>query len=243
VTVKENTVKIQPEINKELNSFANTKKFLKENKEDQSLWKGASIVVGFIALIGLLALFMAKMSRKGVFKKTKKDNALNIISTLSINPKRQVMILQVRDKEIVISNTESGINFITDIGNHTSYKETVIEKKPFQIENYIKSIPSGISKIEEEVISTKKANHTTDKKSDLLLKALKRMEKEPAPEKPSSTEEKQELTDMNGKFPKYFSNIFENESKKEIKKKDDQDSVENVTNLIREKLRSMKPLN
>lgn len=223
--------------------FLDKKRFLKENKNEPSLWQGASLVVGFISLIGILAFILTRFHKKGGFKKVKNDKAMNIISTLSISPKRQVMLLQIRDKEIVISNTETGINFISDMGNTVVNRELAIEKKPFQISNFIKSIPASEQKNPNNETEDKNSFH--EKKSDILMKALKRIENnQTVPEKNNNKEENvPETNEANGKFPKYFSSIFENESKKEIKKKEEPDSVENVTNLIREKLRSMKPLN
>ena len=241
---KKSMTPIAAENDADFKLFLDKKNFLKDNKKEPSLWQGASLVVGFISLLGILAFMMTKIHRKGLFKKPKNESAMNIISTLSINPKRQVMLLQIRDKEIVISNTETGISFIADIGNSGIAKDTPIEKKPFQISNFIKSLPNYEAAKEKQPPEVENKSFINDKKSDILMKALKRIEKEPETEKaPKNDENKPNNNDGSGKFPKYFSNIFENEAKKEVKKKEEPDSVENVTNLIREKLRSMKPLN
>lgn len=239
----------------EFKDFLNKKTFLKDNKKDPSLWQGATLVVGFLSLLGVLAFVFTKFRSKGLFKNAKPENAMNIISTLSITPKRQVMLLQIRDKEIVISNTESGINYLADLGFSHHSASVSMEKKPAQIANFINSIPiseTSISKTrldneeEKSISNVLKKPILNEKKSDILMKALKRMETDKGLNSPNiskSEENKINDNESNGKFPKYFSNLFEAESKKEIRKKEDQDSVENVTNLIREKLKSMKALN
>jgi flagellar biogenesis protein FliO len=232
--------------NDSIKAFQEKKNYLQENKSTPSLWQGASLVFAFISLIGIISYFITRFHKNGVFNKNKQTAIMNILSTLSISPKRQIMLLQVRDKEIVICNTESGIHFISDLGSQTLIKESVIEKKPFQIANYIKPA-TPIANEEAQIHKNKEAevHSINEKKSDILLKALKRLEKESPKETHENKPEevRNELSEANAKFPKYFSNIFETEAKKEIKKKEDSDSVENVTSLIREKLRSMKPLN
>ena len=218
--------------------FLDKKNFLKDFKNEPSLWQGASIVVAFISVIGILALFLRRIGKKGLFKKSKTENCMQIISSLSISPKRQIMLVQIKDMEFAISNTESGISFLSEINSSHQQREIHTEKKPYQISSYSTTPEDKI--IDKNPLE--KANKTLidNKKSDILMKALKRMEKVPEPVKVEN--KKADTLEASPSFPKYYSTIFENESKKEIVKKEDQESVENVTNLIREKLRSMKPL-
>ncbi|MES2616044.1 MAG: flagellar biosynthetic protein FliO, partial [Bdellovibrionota bacterium] len=165
------------EINADFKAFVDKKNYLKENKDEPSLWQGASLVVGFISFIGIIAFILAKIGKRGFFKTVKEDKEINIISTLSISPKRQIMLVQVRDKEIVITNTESGICFLAEAGSRVEAKETAMEKKQFQIENFIKSLPTqeAIKAKQEPEVENKSI--INEKKSDILMKALKRMEK------------------------------------------------------------------
>jgi flagellar biogenesis protein FliO len=221
------------------------KNFLKDDKKETSLWQGATVVVSFISGIGFLGYLLAKMSRRRVFKVTKAEQAMNVISSLTINPKRQLLLIQVRDKEIILANTESGIQLISEVNLKSTITESLHEKKAFPIEDLIKKLPhnsSPISKSHDAEDSLSKRSDQ-EKKSDILVKALKRMENEPLKEKERKNELIEDENSSSPKFQKYFSNMFESEAKKDYKRKEDSDSVENVTNLIREKLRSMKPLN
>ncbi len=209
------------------------------------LWKVFLISTIFVSIIGFLGYLLTKFRKRGMFSISKSEKMMDIISTLSISPKRQVMILRIRDQEIVVSNTETGINFLTEISGGYSNKN-LQEKKQLQISDKFlmpKNEKSILDKVENQNLSSEK---NVEKKSDILLKALKSINSNNLNQKKNNNTEQASSTTQNKSegFPKYLANQFENESKKEIKKKDDDgDSVENVTNLIREKLRSMKPLN
>lgn len=206
-------------------------------------WKIFLISTLFISTISILGFLLIKMRRKGVFSISKADKIMDIISTMPISPKRQILILKIKDQEIVIANTENGINFLTEINNSTPLKN-IIDKKQMQLnEKFL--LPKN-EKIEQNISNIDKP---VEKKSDILLKALKSLNSNSLGQKKNNASDIDNSINSNSQnkaenFPKYLINQFENESKKELKKKDDEvDSVDNVTNLIREKLRSMKPLN
>ena len=73
------------------------------------------------------------------------------------------------------------------------------------------------------------------KNSNILSNALKKIE--------NKSEEKNENENKNSSFPKYLANAFEQESKKDLSvKNEDKDNMTDVTKMIREKLKYMKPL-
>ena len=212
------------------------------------LWKIFMISTFFVSILGTLGYLLTKFRKKGIFSLTKSEKIMDIVSTLPISPKRQILILKIRDQEIVVSNTESGISFLTEISSGMSSRN-IQEKRNFQLnDKYLlpkqeKNIFDKMEqKSEQNNISSEKLS---EKKSDILLKALKSINSNNLNQKKNKApDENQQIQNKTDNFPKYLANQFENESKKEIKKKEeDVDSVENVTNLIREKLRSMKPLN
>ncbi|WP_186649817.1 flagellar biosynthetic protein FliO [Fluviispira vulneris] len=231
--------------------------FLKEdtpkNKSGSDLLKFFTLAICFISIIAVCGYFLVKMKKRGSFALTRPDKIMDVVSSLSISPKRQVLILRIRDQEIVVSNTEAGINFLTEISGNSGYQsKQITEKKPNLISDkmtFSKSDRSFVEKPElRKEIVTNNSDKVAEKKSDILLKALKSLNANSLTQKLKNSEEKngEKIGDENkpGNFPKYLANQFEAESKKDLKKKEeDGDSVENVTNLIREKLRSMKPLN
>ena len=233
---------------KKSDSKKNSNITLKESENQgrpSELWKVFLISTLFVSIIGFLGFLLTRFRKKGMFSITKAEKMMDVVSTLSISPKRQVMIIRIRDQEIVVSNTETGINFLTELGGSFNNR-SMQDKKQVQISDKFllpKNEKSILDKMEQQTSMTDRA---PEKKSDILLKALKSINSNSLNQKKSISSEQNSNVPQNKSegFPKYLANQFENESKKEIKKKEeDVDSVENVTNLIREKLRSMKPLN
>lgn len=191
---------------------------------EPSLWRSGALMVGFFASLGAAGFFMLRMRRRGFFKAQKAQNPLELISSLALTPKRQIILLNIRNKEIVIANTEFGVQFLTDAGSVTATERPL---PPVQIAEK----PSP--------------------KTDILMRALKKIEKsaarseKPAPALASEAPQPLELDKMDAKsgtFPKYVSQMFDSESKRSLEQGPPEDNVENVTHLIREKLRSMKSL-
>ena len=233
---------------KKSDSKKNSNITLKESENQgrpSELWKVFLISTLFVSIIGFLGFLLTRFRKKGMFSITKAEKMMDVVSTLSISPKRQVMIIRIRDQEIVVSNTETGINFLTELGGSFNNR-SMQDKKQVQISDKFllpKNEKSILDKMEQQTSMTDRA---PEKISDILLKALKSINSNSLNQKKSISSEQNSNVPQNKSegFPKYLANQFENESKKEIKKKEeDVDSVENVTNLIREKLRSMKPLN
>lgn len=233
------------------NSKKNMNIVLKENEQpsrQSELWKVFLISSFFVCILGFLGFILTKFKKKGfIFSNNKNEKMMDIISTLPISPKRQVMILKIRDQEIVVSNTEAGIQFLTEI-NSNYVSRNYNERKQVQISDKF-ILPKNNEKLLTEKSEVSQYQQTEkeklgEKKSDILLRALKSINSNTLGQKKSTISENNSLNTKGDSFPKYLANQFENEGKKEVKKRDeDVDSVENVTNLIREKLRSMKPLN
>jgi len=225
---------------------------LQENGSDRSgseIWKVILLSLIFIGFLFLFGFFLIRFKKQGLFSLNKSEKTMEVVSTLSISPKRQVIILRIRDQEIAVSNTENGITFLTEIGSSSSSSSGggINEKRALQIsEKYF--LPSQEKKIIEKIEQKKEnsaSEKNSEKKSDILLKALKSINANSLNHKKNKQLDIDDKVELKSEpFPKYLASQFENEAKKEVRKKEeDVDSVENVTNLIREKLRSMKPLN
>lgn len=214
----------------------------------KDLWKFFTIIVGCGAFLGFALIMINKFKRKGAFGLSRSEKIMDVVSSMSLSPKRQIIIIKIRDQEIVVSSTENGINFLTEINGLNYSSKGVIEKKPNLISDKVafSRTDRSITELLEDKTEQKKKDSLEEKKSDILLKALKSLNSNMTPSKKRDQDHKdnEKKSASSASFPKYLANNFEVESKKEVRKKEeDMDSVENVTNLIREKLRSMKPLN
>ncbi|APJ02717.1 flagellar biosynthetic protein FliO [Silvanigrella aquatica] len=235
--------KIENKKNERLNFSSQT-----NTSRPSELWKLFLLSVIFIGILASLGYLLTRLRNKGLFAISKTDKVMDIISTLPISPKRQIMILKIRDQEIVVSNTENGINFLTEVSGGL-VNRSLQEKRQLPISDKF-LLPKQEKNLYDKIEQKNEINNTqndknTERKSDILLKALKSINSNNLNQRKNKpAEENSNSSNKTETFPKYLANQFENESKKEVKKRDEEvDSVENVTNLIREKLRSMKPLN
>jgi len=236
--------------NNEQNPIKNssTKPSTELKEQDSDLFQnGIMGVIGFLALVGIGGFVLVRIKRRGLLN-TIPEKTISISSSLSLSPKRQILVLQVKGREILIANTETGVQFLSDLGGSTESSfssvasknsAALLEQRPTQISTSLKSSNVSVSSLSSLDTPRADGEENLTKKSDILLKALKKLN--------HNQEEDIKIDEpqiQKAAFPKYLANAFEQESKKEIKKEDNStDTVESVTNLIREKLRSMKPLN
>lgn len=144
---------------------------------------------------------------------------MEIVSTLSLSPKRQIIILKIRDQEIVLSSTESGINFITEVSGLNSHSKPLLDKRQSHI---IDKLPlQRQDRMISDKLEGKNDSNTysqekiSEKKSDILLKALKSINSNSLNQKTNKDSDEAPLTQNKvDNFPKYLANQFENESKK-----------------------------
>ncbi len=205
------------------------KNLVNETKNEPNLWQQASLAIGFVSGLGLLAFLFLRIRHKNSGTTDKELKNIEMVSSLSISPKRQIMILRIKDKEIIIANTEHGIQPLGELSEHKEQlTEKVTEIKLPKLKERIDSVTQDNS--EKEI---------TQKKSEILLNAIRKMESNSI-----KKQEKEIPNEGHNLFPKYYSQAFEQEAKKEINKEEtSEESIDNVTKMIREKLKSMKPLN
>jgi flagellar biogenesis protein FliO len=211
----------------EKNDILNSKK----NNEFKKDFIKLSFLSSFLVLILLIISFLIlKLKKREGRYLSKQEKIMTIVSSLFISPKRQVLILKIRNQEIVVSNTENGISFLTEINRNEFFDKKCVVQEDRLIQNE----KAQIQKIEENKVK----EHVKKEKSENFLNSIKKVNLE-------SFNKKEKKYEKNELFSKYITDKFEKESKKNLNysEKDDNDGIESVTNLIREKLKSMKPLN
>lgn len=163
------------------------------------LWFSLFFGLSFVMVLGLGRFLFVRLLRRP----NSSDSAynlnklMNVVSSLDLTPKRKILLVRVREKEMVLASTETGISLLCD-----GSKAQMLPS--FQL-------PSEVEKV---------------KKPDVLLKALKSIEGE------SSKENKVP-------FSQYLASAFEKEGKKGVSENME---VHSATALIREKLKTMRPL-
>ncbi len=239
---------------------AGTKPIDLGTEQPLNLPQSLAVVVLSLAGLAVFGLSLVRYRNRQIQNPAKSEKPMQIINTLPLSPKRQLIMVRIRDQEIVLASTEQGISMLTEVGNSPqraqAYPMLSETRRPRERSNEIvQDARDSMTRLmpaqetEERIIAESKSS-----KSDMLLKALngikekKSTRKAPAEETVSS--EPKDLESARGSkaaFPKYLANAFQQEAKRELGKQRDasttteDDSVENVSRMIREKLKTMQP--
>lgn len=253
-------------------------------RSDSFPWSG--IMAGGFLILGIAAAgVMAVRIKQGRgFAAGRSEKQLQLITSMSLSPKRQIILVRIRDKEVALASTEHGITMLTELSPQGSAQMTMlgdggneeprrrkVQQKIVQDEP-VKLVASGTTR---EVDA---GHETAIARSEMLMGALKNLREKNLRNRSSGQSEApvstaniqtQEMTAAERKitepaeqsrskaestmkqtrtaFPKYLANAFEQESKRALPQNQNQaqssqDEAGNVTNMIRERLKELRPL-
>jgi len=206
-----------------------------DDTQDINLWKYVSSLGFFFALLGVGSYFMLKFKKNNNFLNPKSDKPLQIIYSLSLSPKRQILLLKIREQEVLVSSTEQGITFLSDIKTNYLHVDNNAKK--------VQSIEQLIPQL--EIAKVEQSEHREGKKSN-LLHTLKEYNDTKDIHDKEITLNIPKKPQTQTTVPRYLANNFNQElanTKTPIttnNKDKEEDSVESVTKMIREKLKSMQ---
>lgn len=223
----------------------------------------------FLALICLIALYILKSRKRKNSIFNKFDQDMKIISTLPISTKRRIFLIDVKGQLMTLASTEHGIQFMTNIESHGEDHSKVKESSPKlfnspyfneDINTKKKSLTQDQASLNDsEIASEEKAKQ---KKTDLLSKALESLKKQQnliqgkdfklqskashhdeTIVKSESEQSPLKILTKKRAFSKYLSDSFD--EKNESEKKDEitlekSDELDNITKMIKNRIRSMQ---
>lgn len=250
---------------------------------ESSPW--TSYAAGAFLILGLAAVgvMVVRLRQGKAFGLNRSEKQMQLISTLALSPKRQILLIRIRDKEVAVAATEHGMTVLTEMPAQTKslsqgmddsggeeprrrkVQQRVVQDEP------VKLVAAGADSLGEE---------TAVARSEMLMGALKNLREKNLRGRPtnatqevatstrtvaseSAAAEKRILDNLGeskGKgeptlkqtraaFPKYLANAFEQESKRNIPQSSTganqsvgSDDASNVTNMIRERLKDLRPL-
>ncbi|MBM3382260.1 MAG: hypothetical protein FJY29_07450 [Betaproteobacteria bacterium] len=245
----------------------------------------SSYAAGAFLILGLAAagVMLVRLRQGKTFGLNRSEKQMQLISTLALSPKRQILLIRIRDKEVAVAATEHGMTVLTEMpaqakslnqGTDDSGGEEPRRRKVQQRiaqDEPVKLVAAESGSLGEE---------TAVARSEMLMGALKNLREKnqrgrntttstetPVTNRSITTEttaaEKKVLetiADSRGKaestlkqtraaFPKYLANAFEQESKRNIAQGNSSannsggtDDASSVTNMIRERLKDLRPL-
>lgn len=233
--------------------------------------------VGFL-ILGMAAtgLLIVKLRQGKNFGTAKSERQMQIISSLALSPKRQILLVKIRDKEVALASTEAGISLLTEIDSPFRSAPHMIEDGGNEVPRP-KKVQQKLIKEESSKMIAASAEANIDEsamaRSEMLMGALKNLReksmrgkgssvsesfktpenevrKEPTQRPQSqdpighlktSTKAETTLRQTRAAFPKYLANAFEKEANR-APSQQQSDEAGNVTNMIRERLKELRPL-
>ena len=126
-------------------SFFQTKSSYAELGGD--IWKTTAAIFGILLLVALASYQWIRRRQAGLEQGLPKVRPLQILATLPVGPKRQILLIRVKDQEIAVASTEQGIQMlsnITQIASHPmaqSYAHQLTQNTLASASSEIRSMP------------------------------------------------------------------------------------------------------
>ncbi len=153
-----------------------TKSFLEEvidsNKGTSSIWQNLGLAFGILIVLCLAAYQYSRSRSAGQTKQGRAPKALQLVATLPISPKRQVLLIRVRDTEIAVASTENGLSLLSEV--RESNAQAIESISAAKAERLPRPLPvvDGAESIPSRMLSSS----TRETKSEILKKALESIE-------------------------------------------------------------------
>jgi flagellar biogenesis protein FliO len=250
--------------------------------------------VGCLILgLGASGLLIVRFKNGRGLSKARHEKQMQLINTLALSPKRQILLVRIRDKEIALAATEHGITMLTEVQQSLKSASQLKDDDTFNENHRLKNSQRLAQDDQMKMLSSgPRADETVGQetgiaRSEMLVGALKNLRAKNLKNKPVETEsansdrsippivqntaaERTVLNRLDNSkkqdqseeripqpaFPKYLANAFAQESKRTLASRDAQnqaqnvqqrttqgnDEAGNVTNMIRERLKELRPL-
>lgn len=233
--------------------------------------------VGFL-ILGMAAtgLLAVKLRQGRSFGSNKSERQMQIISSLALSPKRQILLVKIRDKEVALASTETGVTLLTEMDTPFRTAPHLVDESGGE-EPRRRKVQQKILKEEPSkmiaAVSESAIDESAMARSEMLMGALKNLREksmrgktainkeriestvqQPIPETRRAEEPRETngfsksqakaeptLRQTRAAFPKYLANAFEKEANR-APAQSQTDEAGNVTNMIRERLKELRPL-
>lgn len=239
-------------------------------------WSSYAAVAFLVLGMAATGLLVIKLKHGRRLSGRKLEKQMQVISTLPLSPKRQLLLVKIKDKEIALASTESGITLLTEIESRTQNLRQLTDDTEGE-ETKRKKVQQRVIREEPSKMIAASAEDSLDDsamaRSEMLMGALKNLREKSMKNRPLQTAEpieaentgdsrsataqvKQEakhtfpqttgkaqptMRQTRAAFPKYLANAFEKEASRPSTQTAS-DEAGNVTNLIRERLKDLRPL-
>jgi flagellar biogenesis protein FliO len=145
--------------------------------------KTAAAILGALIVMAMIGWQILRNKKAIGIGPNKSPRALQLTATLPIGPKRQILLIRVRDSELAIASTEHGVTVLSHLGsqhptNHEATQQRLASAD--QISAHAQQALRIPQQIEGEIERANRiaqiASPQHDTKSDILKKALETIE-------------------------------------------------------------------
>jgi flagellar biogenesis protein FliO len=227
-----------------------------DKSSDNDLIKNSAIALFMLIGFAGAGIFLVKL-KKGSLKIGQKS-PIELVSSLTLSPKRQIILVRIKGKEFALASTEMGIQVIGEINEAlSSFDKSNVTNTGFTV--HPKQIPLH-KNTNDKIIQPREEAEETQKeisiqKNNLIRNAFAGIKKSSNKAQDDSQEgelKNSQLKDnqlnykgtktstlssprQTSSFPKYLAKSFESQNTEQNR----EDSVEDVTNIIRRKLKEI----
>ena len=236
------------------------------------LWVQSIIVFCILSAMAFIGLLLIKLKRR--HELVSKTDTMSVISSLSLSPKRKILLVNIKGKEIAIASTESGIQVLSELQStlesaepqpqpatkiteapqkqlYSSEPKQPERRKEISIDEKQAIFQRALTAIKAKQRNNQDTEHeeqphlSKQKKQKMSLKELDELR--PAAEQSAAADERKSPTltsrkkaDKKASVPKYIANSYTKQKTTPKASKGDEGSVEDITSMIREKLRNAR---
>lgn len=158
---------------------------IESNKNSYGIWKNLGVAVGLLLAISLAVFQYSRNRGSNQTKPGRAPKALQLVATLPISPKRQVLLIRVRDTEIAVAATEHGLSLLSEVKE--SNAQAIESLAAAKVERSPRPLP--IPDVTESIPARLAASNTRETKSEILKKALESIENKRAKQNRISSDE------------------------------------------------------
>jgi flagellar biogenesis protein FliO len=158
------------------------------NKGTAGIWQNLGLAFGILIVIALAAYQYSRSRSSGQTKQGRAPKALQLVAALPISPKRQVLLIRVRDTEIAVASTEHGLSLLSEVRESNAQAiESLAAAKPERLPRPL-PVADGSESIPARMLSA----NAPETKSEILKKALESIESKRARQNQISTDESED---------------------------------------------------
>lgn len=197
-------------------------------------------IVGLILFSSIVVFFVLRVKSRSHTKFDGADTIMEIVSTLIVSKKRKIILVRIKNKEILISNTEFGMSVISDTSAPMLFSATQHSQKNHdKIHTHKIKDELLLKQLDSEVQLSTQLNINSSNNTNVTNLTNGNNHNNSIHNSNNTNNEKSDI--LSGNKRTFSSNTEDDEIKRNVGA-DSHIATEDVASLIREKMKILKQL-